>query len=46
MAARAIALAASLTAWTLYHRFSSGLRRISLSGCGLKNRAGLMDRSK
>jgi hypothetical protein len=46
MAARATALAASLRAWTLYHRFSRGLRRISLSGCGLKKRSGLMYRSK
>ena len=45
MASRATALAVSLRAWTLYHRFNRGLRRISLSGCGLKNSSGLMDRS-
>jgi hypothetical protein len=46
MAARAMALAVRRRAWTLYHRVNRGLRRISLSGCGLKNRAGLMERSK
>src|SRR6478752_9706689 len=46
MAARATALAVSLRAWTLYHRCSRGLRRISLSGCGLKNSLGLMFRSR
>jgi hypothetical protein len=46
MAARATALAVSLREWTLYHRFNRGLRRISLSGCELKNRSGLMERSR
>jgi hypothetical protein len=46
MAAKATALAVSLSAWTLYHRFNRGWRSGSLSGCGLKNRSGFMDRSR
>jgi hypothetical protein len=46
IAARATALAVSLTAWTVYHRFKRGLRSVSLSGCGLKNRSGLIERSR
>lgn len=43
-AARATALAASLTAWILYQCLSKGLRSSSPRGCGLKNNRGLRKR--